>query len=73
MKSTRSTTKWQKVETLSRILNSDVRARDNYPPKILMSEPVGRRRHRKPRLRWKDGDNDDAREIGANNKELAYI
>lgn len=44
------------------------RADDNYPPKkIMVSEPVGARSRGRPRLRWKDGVEEDARKIGARN------
>lgn len=44
------------------------RANENYPPKkMLMLQPGGTRRRGRPKLRWKDGVDEDARKIGAPN------
>lgn len=44
------------------------RANPNYPPRqVMMSQPAGSRRRGRPKLRWKDGVDQDARKIGAAN------
>ena len=40
---------------------------NNIQRKILISEPVGRRTRGRPRLRWLDAVDEDARRIGASN------